>query len=1427
MKRECWPFRNRHALSVRSFDQRANNIYGACPSSAVARFEALESRLLLAVTITLSETNASAEVDTSLGGISRQDSSSSPSDVTASADGISSEVTAEANTSVTSIKIDMSATASGLNDSAIAEGTAFEAVMFTLDEPTQVAVSMATTYTGNINYSTAKSTFGGGNIELTGVGNSDQDIPITLPAGTYTTSDSVWVTGALAGITQTATVTFSLTFSQSTAAIQADSLGWSVPSGGLTGEYSITNAPLPEGVPINVYWATGPDLSDTIGDPVSSTNSNTAIGTYSITVSPDALLTKPAGAITLLLVVDPNNSLGNGPSVQWVDLQTPALAMATVNSPQSNSLSFSYNILNSSITQSFHVGFYESATPTYDPTAANVTLGPGVDIVPGDDTTVGQHEHTIPFAQALPVDFSLPYILAVADPSQALIGVTETNNVAYFENAIDLSPLGLEPLGGAFIFDPQSNRHTFTGIVLMGLASTAAQPFQPLMQLNGTASYDTNMIQLSGNVLLDAASSQTELFNGTWTIPVGQGGSNNITIQTATSADFAIAGLTLNVTSILMESQGVALQGTISLPVNENASSSSMTFSATGAAAISVEGNNSILVTPTGIALSGGLLQLPKVAITYAGASFQATDMVVEYTSASDTLTIQGNATLTGSGGVTLDANFAAPNMITIQNGTLNCIGTVSLSDLSIGAWTLTNGSIAMDTITNTLSATALIRTPLGVEPTGQLAFRLGYLDTVSVGVDFSDQGGTRIGSTLLYLQSISGEIDNLFDETPDSIIFKGNLVLTEGPVLALPLPSWLGGPVSGSAVSLAIAGWFNSTQIGGTATLTIAGGAMKGEGTLSLDEATGAFSESCTFSVLGGLGMFNGQLTGDAEGNIYFGAQGSATFPAFTVVGGYVVQPTPLASASIVVQDGPAQPETDDFIMVSGTLFGSDPASVTVYFNGNYSMSAPSLSTSSLQSIVDTNPAPTFQISADDDLETLLSDIAALSQPPTLSTISIQLGSGAFSGFQLSLPSQIALNVTGESGTMISGVASALVVNSGMVAVSGLTLTLLNDVQLDDSELTGSVISINGGGVTLRDDQIIAPAGSTAAAVSVSGGSLDLGTLPNPGDNSLHVNGVAAYVVITTSNIVSTFGNTFYRDSVAVSVPPPSSSLAQLPARIGTASITVNWSGKPATEGLPIASYSVFVSTDGDPYFQWITDTTLTSAVFSGQVGHAYRFYSMARDTADNTQLQSLSSSMAVVITSTPWQNPVQEADVNDDGIVTPLDALTVINFLNSKGVGQLPSAFPAGGMNLDVNGDDSVTSTDASLVLDYLNSELGNFVRTRPGVAMAAVDKSNVEGATVGPNIRGISMSVTISPAAVSQSVSSVGMESRITTSKGPIFQMVTSAIGRRPIGIMDEGRTQHVASLQRNAPVKADSEFESLIGILAEVQVRASRR
>ena len=98
----------------------------------------------------------------------------------------------------------------------------------------------------------------------------------------------------------------------------------------------------------------------------------------------------------------------------------------------------------------------------------------------------------------------------------------------------------------------------------------------------------------------------------------------------------------------------------------------------------------------------------------------------------------------------------------------------------------------------------------------------------------------------------------------------------------------------------------------------------------------------------------------------------------------------------------------------------------------------------------------------------------------------------------------------------------------------------------------------------------------------------------------------------------------------------PPVSSVTALPATETTTSFTVQWSGSDAGAG--IASYTIYVSDTGGTYTPFQTNTSATSATFTGQFGHTYAFFSQAVDLVGNLEaIKSLPDTTTSVVMPAP----------------------------------------------------------------------------------------------------------------------------------------------------------------------------------------------
>ena len=82
-----------------------------------------------------------------------------------------------------------------------------------------------------------------------------------------------------------------------------------------------------------------------------------------------------------------------------------------------------------------------------------------------------------------------------------------------------------------------------------------------------------------------------------------------------------------------------------------------------------------------------------------------------------------------------------------------------------------------------------------------------------------------------------------------------------------------------------------------------------------------------------------------------------------------------------------------------------------------------------------------------------------------------------------------------------------------------------------------------------------------------------------------------------------------------------PTSHVLPLPATTTEAEFLVEWTGQDEPNGSGIADYDVYYRVDEDPYVLWLDDTTDTSAMFTGELGRTYEFYSIASDNVGHTE--------------------------------------------------------------------------------------------------------------------------------------------------------------------------------------------------------------
>ncbi len=171
-----------------------------------------------------------------------------------------------------------------------------------------------------------------------------------------------------------------------------------------------------------------------------------------------------------------------------------------------------------------------------------------------------------------------------------------------------------------------------------------------------------------------------------------------------------------------------------------------------------------------------------------------------------------------------------------------------------------------------------------------------------------------------------------------------------------------------------------------------------------------------------------------------------------------------------------------------------------------------------------------------------------------------------------------------------------------------------------------------------------------------------------------------------------------------------PTSSVASLPVVENSASFTVNWSGQDYPGGSGIASYNIYVSDNGGAFALFESNTTLTSATFTGQDGHTYAFYSVATDNIGHQQVTPASAQATTLVDLPPTAIIVS---LGADPLTAVVDQLTV-SF--SKPITGLVLAD----LSLTLNGGANLLTASQTLTTsDGINYSLGNLatLTNRPG--------------------------------------------------------------------------------------------------------------
>jgi len=153
-----------------------------------------------------------------------------------------------------------------------------------------------------------------------------------------------------------------------------------------------------------------------------------------------------------------------------------------------------------------------------------------------------------------------------------------------------------------------------------------------------------------------------------------------------------------------------------------------------------------------------------------------------------------------------------------------------------------------------------------------------------------------------------------------------------------------------------------------------------------------------------------------------------------------------------------------------------------------------------------------------------------------------------------------------------------------------------------------------------------------------------------------------------------------------------PASRVAPIPEMLSAREFRISWSGEDDEQGSGLAAYEIYVSVNGGPFTHWLT-TTGTSAVFSGECGHQYSFYSLAVDHVGNVQEPPSPPHVTFEI-------PAVMGDTDGSGEVDLADLVLVLQGLSRTGDVHLGANICA-----DVDGDGRIGMAEAVYILHVLS--------------------------------------------------------------------------------------------------------------------------
>jgi hypothetical protein len=264
------------------------------------------------------------------------------------------------------------------------------------------------------------------------------------------------------------------------------------------------------------------------------------------------------------------------------------------------------------------------------------------------------------------------------------------------------------------------------------------------------------------------------------------------------------------------------------------------------------------------------------------------------------------------------------------------------------------------------------------------------------------------------------------------------------------------------------------------------------------------------------------------------------------------------------------------------------------------------------------------------------------------------------------------------------------------------------------------------------------------------------VGFLPPGGEGTLFYT-VSPKQNLTTGTQLSDQATVIFDVNPSINTPiwintidnsPPISKVTALPSNESSPTFTVQWSGTDLGAG--IQDFSIFVSDNGGPFTPFQTNTTATSATFTGVLGHTYRFYSIARDLVGNVETPKTTADTTTTIstdaippTTVATAAPTANANGWNNSNVTI--ALTASDNSGGSGVQQITfnatGAQPIASTNAAGSSASALISTEGLTSFSFFSTDLAANVelaqtltikldKTPPSITGSRVPAANANG-------------------------------------------------------------------------------------------------